>query len=98
MCGIVAYIGPNQAYNFLIQGLHQRNTLVKDGMRLHALHDITHGWFYILGTFEQSNPELATHCLSVIAKYVSWVLLHYNLPFTHFLSIIMIIIIIIITL
>lgn len=21
MCGIVAYIGPNQAYNFLIQGL-----------------------------------------------------------------------------
>lgn len=51
----------------------QRNTLLKDTMRVQCVPALVDSWYQILKTYESQNPELTCLCLEVIGAYVSWI-------------------------
>ncbi|XP_071816204.1 exportin-T-like [Apostichopus japonicus] len=51
----------------------QRNTLLKDTMRVQCVPALVDSWYQILKTYESQNPELTCLCLEVIGCYVSWI-------------------------
>ncbi|XP_071960983.1 exportin-T-like isoform X2 [Antedon mediterranea] len=51
----------------------QRNTLLKDEMRVRCVNDLVESWYQILETYESTHPELACDCIEVIGLYVSWI-------------------------
>ncbi|XP_065829069.1 exportin-T-like [Oscarella lobularis] len=51
----------------------ERNTLIKDTMRLQCIPQLVDSWLQILSTTEQSNHELTCLCLEAIGTYVAWI-------------------------
>jgi len=51
----------------------QRNTLIKDAMRMQCVGRLVDSWYLILITYETAMPSLACACLDVIGAYVSWI-------------------------
>ncbi|ELU12326.1 hypothetical protein CAPTEDRAFT_150306 [Capitella teleta] len=51
----------------------ERNTQIKDHMRLQCVPAMVESWFHIVTTYEASNTELVSLCLQVIGAYVSWI-------------------------
>ncbi|KAJ3023991.1 pre-tRNA nuclear export protein [Thoreauomyces humboldtii] len=50
-----------------------RNTRLKDAMRETANQQLTSAWGEILMGSYQSNPEIASACLRLYGRYVSWI-------------------------
>uniref|UniRef100_A0A674BCS6 Exportin-T n=1 Tax=Salmo trutta TaxID=8032 RepID=A0A674BCS6_SALTR len=51
----------------------RRNTLIKDSMREQVIPSLVESWYQILGTYQQSHPEITCQCLEVVGAYVSWI-------------------------
>ncbi|KAJ7987934.1 hypothetical protein DPEC_G00318390 [Dallia pectoralis] len=51
----------------------RRNTLIKDNMREHVIPSLVESWYQILGSYQQSHPEITCQCLEVVGAYVSWI-------------------------
>eukprot|EP00118_Oscarella_pearsei_P000252 m.4515 g.4515 ORF g.4515 m.4515 type:complete len:847 (+) comp10890_c0_seq1:178-2718(+) len=51
----------------------ERNTVIKDTMRLQCVPQLVDSWLQILNTTEQAEPELTCLCLEVIGTYVAWI-------------------------
>eukprot|EP00794_Sanderia_malayensis_P005894 gene5894-6579_t len=51
----------------------ERNTNIKDSMRVHCVPDLVNSWFNLLMLYDNVNAELTCLCLEVIGAYVSWI-------------------------
>ncbi|KAK2148689.1 hypothetical protein LSH36_487g04031 [Paralvinella palmiformis] len=52
---------------------NERNTLIKDTMRVQCVTDLVDSWYQIISNYEDSNTEVTCLCLEVIGAYVSWI-------------------------
>ncbi|XP_013382049.1 exportin-T [Lingula anatina] len=51
----------------------ERNTMIKDTMRVDCVAQLVDSWYQIITGYESSNPETVCLCLDIIGKYVSWI-------------------------
>jgi len=51
----------------------ERNTAIKDAMRVDSLPAVADTWYRCLVAYSTSSPDLASMCLHLVTKYVSWV-------------------------
>ncbi|EGD71995.1 hypothetical protein PTSG_00011 [Salpingoeca rosetta] len=51
----------------------EASAALKDAMREYDLSRIAQAWLTIITTFATPAPELAAHCLDVIATYILWI-------------------------
>eukprot|EP00795_Rhopilema_esculentum_P002275 gene2275-17888_t len=51
----------------------ERNTNIKDAMRVHCVPELVDSWYNLLKLYEGSNAELTCLCLQVIGAYISWI-------------------------
>ncbi|RKO91340.1 armadillo-type protein [Blyttiomyces helicus] len=66
----------DEVANLLLQRTAEeaaRNTLVKDRMRESAVTRLASAWLQILTESYEADPEIASRCLRLFARYVSWI-------------------------
>lgn len=51
----------------------ERNTKIKDTMRVHCVAELVDSWYSLLKLHDQSNAEITCLCLEVIGAFVSWI-------------------------